>query len=159
MGPEREIKAVQDMYLHDNMCRLLLIPLTICHACVEPSKSPLTLDILVLRSSFHMGMPQSLRTCGKSKVRGRSRCRALVTMRDTAGEIFLWMSATPTPTHTYTEQYLNRNSCSLSQCNQRINTWGHLENPPLELHCCSQRNAKEYMHTHTNSHTHTHASD
>lgn len=58
MGPEREIKAVQDMYLHDNMCRLLLIPLTICQACVELSKSPLTLDILGPRSSFRIGMPQ-----------------------------------------------------------------------------------------------------
>lgn len=58
MSPEREIKAAQDMYLHDNICRLLLIPLTICQACVEPSESPLTLDILGPHWSFRIGMPQ-----------------------------------------------------------------------------------------------------
>lgn len=58
MGPERGINSAQDMYLHDNICRLLLIPLTIFHACVKPSESPLTLDILGSRQSFRVGMPQ-----------------------------------------------------------------------------------------------------
>lgn len=47
MGPKREINAVQDMNLHDNMWGLLLFQ-PIFHPRVRPKESPLTLDILGL---------------------------------------------------------------------------------------------------------------
>lgn len=42
MGPKREINAVQDMNLHDNIWGLLLLQ----PGFFRPKESPLTLDIL-----------------------------------------------------------------------------------------------------------------